>query len=132
MSDRTPLDHARDLLARGLSPIPVPHKSKGPRINGWQTLRLASDDLPRYFNGVPCNIGTLLGESAGWIVDVDLDHPRAVELADSFLPDTGMVWGREGKPRSHRLYRLTRPADTKKWASRTAGMISTPSAMIPR
>lgn len=123
MSNRTPLDHARDLIARGLSPIPVPHKSKGPRINGWQTLRLASDDLPRYFNCAPSNVGTLLGESAGWIVDVDLDHARAVDLADSFLPTTGMVWGREAKPRSHRLYRLTGPADTRKWASKTAGMI---------
>ena len=123
MSARTPLDHARDLLARGLSPIPVPHKAKAPRINGWQTLRLASDDLPRYFNGASGNVGTLLGESAGWIVDVDLDDARAVELADTFLPTTGMVWGRDAKPRSHRLYRLTRPADTRKWASKTAGMI---------
>lgn len=123
MNERTPLDHARDLIARGLSPIPVPHRSKGPRMNGWQTLRLVSDDLPRYFNGAPANVGTLLGESAGWIVDVDLDHARAVDLADSFLPATGMVWGRDAKPRSHRLYRLTHPADTKKWASKSAGMI---------
>jgi hypothetical protein len=123
MKTRTPLDHARDLIARGLSPIPVPYKSKGPRINGWQTLRLASDDLPRHFNGTPANVGTLLGESAGWIVDVDLDHARAVDLADSFLPATGMVWGRDAKPRSHRLYRLTRPAHTRKWDSKTAGMI---------
>jgi hypothetical protein len=112
MNERTPLDHARDLIARGLSPIPVPHKSKGPRINGWQTLRLSCDDLPHYFNRAPGNVGTRLGEYAGWIVDVDLDDARAVELADSFLPATGMVWGRESKPRSHRLYRLTRPADT--------------------
>lgn len=123
MSERTPLDHARDLHARGLAPIPVPHKSKGPRLPGWQTLRLASDDLPRHFNGAPANVGTLLGASAGWIVDVDLDHARAVDLADSFLPHTGMTWGRTSKPRSHRLYRLTSPADTRKWTSKTAGMI---------
>lgn len=122
MSERTPLDHARDLIARGLSPIPIPHRAKGPRIPDWQTLRLSSKDLARHFNGVPCNIGTLLGEPAGWIVDVDLDHPRAVELADSFLPETGMVWGRDGNPRSHRLYRLTTPAQTRKWKSE-AGMI---------
>lgn len=119
----TPLHNAQDLIARGLAPIPVPYKSKGPRINGWQTLRLASDDLPRYFNGAPANVGTLLGEFAGWVVDVDLDHARAVDLADSFLPATGMIWGREAKPRSHRLYRLTHPAATHKWRSKTAGMI---------
>jgi hypothetical protein len=124
MSNRTPLDHARDLIARGLAPIPVPAKAKAPRITGWQSLRLTPDDLPRYFNCAPSNVGTLLGADAGWIVDVDLDHARAVELADLFLPATGMVWGREAKPRSHRLYRLTGPADTRKWPSKTAGMIA--------
>jgi len=124
MSGRTPLDHARDLLARGLSPIPIPHRSKRARINGWQDLRITPDELTRFFNGAPSNVGTLLGEPAGWVVDVDLDHARAVELADSFLPHTGMVWGREGKPRSHRLYRLTRPAPTRKWSSKTGGMIA--------
>jgi hypothetical protein len=123
MTTPTPLDHARDLLARGLSPIPVPHKAKGPRIHGWQTLRLTADDLPRHFNAARANVGALLGEPSGWIVDVDLDHARAVELADTFLPHTGMTWGRESKPRSHRLYRLTSPADTRKWQSKTAGMI---------
>lgn len=122
MMAHTPLDHARDLLARGLSPIPVPHRLKAPRLGGWQTLRLASDDLPRYFNGAPGNVGALLGEPSGWIVDVDLDHPRALELADRHLPTTGMAWGRKSKPRSHRLYRLTRPGGTHKWTS-GSGMI---------
>ena len=117
------LEHARLLIARGLLPIPIPHKSKRPRIDGWQDLRLTSDDLYCYFNGRPANIGTLLGEPAGWIVDVDLDHARAVELADTFLPATGMTWGRASKPRSHRLYRLTRPTNTRKWKSRAGEMI---------
>ncbi len=123
MNNTTPLDHARDLHARGLPPIPVPFKSKGPTLPRWQTLRLTAEDLPRHFNGTPANVGTLLGEPAGWIVDVDLDHPRAVELADTFLPHTGMMWGRESKPRSHRLFRLTRPAQTRKWSSKSCGMI---------
>lgn len=123
MNPQNPLDYARDLIARGLSPIPVPHKTKGPRITGWQTLRLTIDDLPAHFNGSPSNVGALMGEPSGWIVDVDLDHARAVDLADSFLPHTGMVWGRDGKPRSHRLYRLTRPTDTRKWSSKSGGMI---------
>ncbi|MFO0828437.1 MAG: bifunctional DNA primase/polymerase [Phycisphaerales bacterium] len=123
MNEATPQHHARDLLDRGLAPIPVPPKSKAPTIAGWPTLRLAHDDLPRYFNGAPSNIGALIGEPSGWIIDVDLDHARAVELADTFLPDTGMTWGRASKPRSHRLYRVTRPVDTRKWASKSAGMI---------
>lgn len=121
--ERTPLEHSRDLHARGLAPIPVPHKSKAPRLHGWQTLRLTADDLARHFDGEPSNIGTLLGEPAQWTVDVDLDHPRAVALADSVLPATGMVWGRDGNPRSHWLYRVTRPIETAKWQSKSAGMI---------
>jgi hypothetical protein len=119
----TPLDHARDLLARGLSPIPVPYQTKAPQIPRWQHLRLTLEDLPRYFNGHPCNIGTLLGKNAGWLVDVDLDHPLAVQMADQFLPPTGMIWGREGKPRSHWLYRVTGPASTRKHAHKSIGTI---------
>lgn len=118
-----PLDHARNLLARGFPPIPVPYKAKKPTIPKWPTLRLHTESLPQYFNCKAGNVGVLLGEPAGWIVDVDVDHARAVQLGDSYLPSTGMVWGREGKPRSHRLFRLARPAKTRKWESKSAGMI---------
>ena len=40
------------------------------------------------------------------IVDVDLDCPEALELADAFLNPTGMEFGRESTPRSHRLYKV--------------------------
>ena len=122
-TDCTAFDHARDLLARGLCPIPVPFMEKGPRLKGWQNLRLTPDELPHHFNGSPSNIGVLLGEPSGWIVDIDLDHPRAMELADSLLPHTAMAWGHGSRARSHRLYRLSAPADTQKWASKATGMI---------
>lgn len=123
MSNRTSLELARDLIDRGFAVIPVPDKAKVPRTRGWQALRLTKDNLHEYFSGKRSNIGVLLGEPSGWIVDVDLDHQQAVELAEKYLPHTDMVWGRESRPRSHRLYRLTCPADTRKWTSKTAGMI---------
>lgn len=123
MKPRTPLDHARNLLARGLTPIPVPHATKSPALRRWPKLRLAADDLPRYFDCTRGNVGVLWGEPSGWIVDIDLDHPRALELADAFLPPTGATWGRAGKPRSHRLYRLTAPARTRQWKTRANTMI---------
>jgi hypothetical protein len=52
----------------------------------------------------PCNIGVVLGHASGGLVDIDLDALEAGLLADVFLPATGSVFGREGKPRSHRLY----------------------------
>lgn len=115
MTPMTPLEHARDLLGRGLAPIPIPFRSKKPVVKSWTKLRLTADDLSDHFNADPANVGVLLGEPSDWVVDVDLDHPRAVELADLFLPPTGMTWGRASKPRSHREYRLTRPAKTRKW-----------------
>jgi hypothetical protein len=97
------LEAARSYRQRGWMPVPIPFREKGPRLPGWQQLRLAEDDLPRFFNGVG-NIGLLLGEPSGWLADVDLDYPEALELADAYLPPTDAVTGRAGAPRSHRWY----------------------------
>lgn len=116
-------DVALDYLRRGWSVLPLPYCSKNPGIRGWQRLRLVEADLFEHFNGRPQNIGVLLGEPSGWLIDVDLDHPRAVELAEQFLPTTPAIFGRVGKPRSHWLYRATSPVATKKHKSKSAGMI---------
>ena len=108
---------------RGWSVIPVPHRSKNPGLDGWQRLRLTSETIRNHFNGQPQNIGVLLGEPSGWLIDIDLDHPRAVELAPQFLPPTPAIFGRAGKERSHWLYKATGPVATKKHKSKSAGMI---------
>ncbi len=108
---------------RGWSVIPIPHRSKNPGFDGWQRLRLTTKSIRDHFNGQPQNIGVLLGEPSGWLVDVDLDHPRAVELAAQFLPPTPAVFGRAGKERSHWLYRANGRVATKKHRSKSAGMI---------
>ena len=56
-------------------------------------------------------------------MDVDLDHARCVARADEFLPPTSAAFGRPGKPRSHRLYRVTGPAATRKFKSKSQGML---------
>ncbi len=106
------LEDAFDLAHRGFSVIPVPHCKKGPTLKGWQNLRLTADDLPRYFNGQPSNFGILLGEPSGYLVDVDLDCPEAVELAPKYLPTTGAIFGRESNPRSHWLFRVGTDIET--------------------
>lgn len=108
---------------RGWSVIPIPHRSKNPGFRDWQQLRLQADDLANRFNGRPQNIGVLTGEPSKWLVDVDLDHPRAVDLAPQFLPVTAAIFGRSGKPRSHWLYRVSAPLATKKFRSKSAGMV---------
>lgn len=100
---------------RGFRVVPVPPRKKGPVHDGWQNLRLGFDDLPQYFNGTfgAGNLGVLLGEPSGDLVDVDLDCPEAIELVDEFLPPTHVVTGRASAPGSHRWY-LAPGVKTKK------------------
>lgn len=108
---------ASDYIQRGWSPLPIPFQEKAPRIMGWQNLHLQEEDLPTYFKDERQNIGVLLGEPSGGLVDIDLDAPQAVQLADEFLPITKCIFGRASKPRSHRLY-VTNPSPaTKKYTT---------------
>jgi len=100
--------HAIDWLRRRCFPLPVPHREKGPQLKDWQNLRLTEEEIPLYFNGQPQNIGVLLGEPYG-LCDIDLDSPEAVAAWPLFAPDTGLIFGRRSKPRSHWFYRIDPP-----------------------
>ena len=97
------LEAARNYLRCGWMPVYVPPGVKGPNRPGWEKLRLTEADLTRHFNRAG-NIGIVLGEASGGLVDVDLDCPEALEVADQYLPATFAVTGRPGAPRSHRWY----------------------------
>lgn len=51
------------------------------------------------------NVGMLLGERSGSLVDVDLDCDETRALAQEFLPETRAIFGRHGATRSHWLYK---------------------------
>lgn len=106
---------------KGWAPIPIPLRSKNPGRNGWQNERLTETDIDAKFSGHPQNIGVLLGEPSGWLIDIDLDHPLAVELAPKFLPPTPAVFGRKSNRKSHYLY-IT-GMETKKFKSPVYGML---------
>ncbi len=89
-------------MRAGLSPIPVPAGEKNPNRPGWQNERWAIEDIPKLWNNGQ-NIGLLLGEPSGGLVDVDLDWPEARIAARYLLPDT-RTSGRESQPDSHRWY----------------------------
>jgi len=96
---------ARRYLALGWRVIPVPAGRKGPAQPGWRGLNLTEADLPRFFgDGRPANVGVVLGHRSGDLVDIDLDSPETLALADHFLPPTRAVFGRPSAPGSHRLY----------------------------
>ena len=108
----TTLDAALAYTRRGWRVIPIPARSKNPNRPGWQEERLDESDLPRLFSNGQ-NIGVLMGEPSGWLIDVDLDRPEALILADKFLPETAAIFGRPSAPGSHRLY--TCETSTKKF-----------------
>src|SRR5215213_1284336 len=97
------LEAALDYLSRGWMPVPIPHGSKKPNLKEWQKLRLSREDVPRYFNNGQ-NVGVLLGEPSGGLVDIDIDCSVALSIADAILPATPMVSGRASAPSSHRWY----------------------------
>lgn len=89
----------RKYISWGWSVIPIPRGEKGPRVPNWQKTVFAEEAF-----GPDDNIGVRLGDVSGHLVDVDLDCQCAVALAPSFLPDTGLIFGRPGKPQSHYFY----------------------------
>ncbi|RMH27334.1 MAG: hypothetical protein D6693_05490, partial [Planctomycetota bacterium] len=105
MTDDRPsvIEAARRYIARGFQPIPIAPRSKAPVRARWSESRIDADDVPLLFTE-ESNIGLLLGEPSGCLVDVDLDDPDARARADEFLPPTGAVSGRASSPRSHRWY----------------------------
>ncbi|WP_345319672.1 bifunctional DNA primase/polymerase [Novipirellula rosea] len=84
---------------RGWYCVPLRTRSKSPARRDWTNLRLTPEVFPDQGN-----IGIILGEPSGWLVDVDLDCDEAIELADSYLPQTPAITGRPSARRSHRWY----------------------------
>src|SRR5262249_3252283 len=108
--NRTPLEIALDVIARGIAPVPVPRTkdAKGPNIPKWQHLVVTPKNAAQYFDtGRLVNVGAIMGPRSGGLTDVDLDCPEPVALAPCCLPETGSMYGRASKRRSHYLYTLT-------------------------
>jgi Bifunctional DNA primase/polymerase, N-terminal/Protein of unknown function (DUF3987) len=94
---------ARICVRRGWSVLPIPAGRKAPKLRLWPSMRLKEEELQGAFNDTD-NIGVLLGEASQGLVDIDLDSPEALKAAKYFLPETGRVHGRAGKPSSHFWY----------------------------
>ncbi len=111
--------------ARGWWLIPILLKQKAPYTRGWEWLRIAPEKFKCYFQ-TPCNAGVLLGvqdTDGRYLIDVDLDSPEAVQLADEYLPPTDCVFGRQGKPASHRFYYVHHRIPTKRCKDANGKMI---------
>jgi len=116
-------DYALKYIGEGYSPIPIPFKEKGPKLKGWPKLRLSQENYASYFNGKKKNIGIILGEASGGLIDIDLDCSEAIELASYFLPPTKSIFGRQSKPKSNYLYYCKEIKKTKKYEHESFGTI---------
>jgi hypothetical protein len=105
------LERALAYINRGWSVVPVPHRSKRPIIDQWQSLRITAETAAPYFNGDPQNIGVMMGAASHDLTDIDLDCPEAIAVAPYILPQTCAIFGRPSNRASHWLY-LTDLADT--------------------
>ena len=76
----SPLDVARSYIARGWNPVPVPFKAKKPDGNAWQKRTITLQNVERYFNTGPQNIGVQLGPKSGDLADVDLDSLSLIHI----------------------------------------------------
>jgi hypothetical protein len=99
-------------LSKALAPVPLPLGSKRPVLKDWQNLRIGEAGLDEHFpSEIPLNIGLLLGTPSGGLIDLNLDCPEALAVADALLPPTEWESGREGNPRSHRWFLADDPPD---------------------
>lgn len=94
---------AREYKRRGWQPIPLLPGKKVTFDKGWTHSHITEDEIDERF-APDANIGVLMGTPSMQMVDVDLDWVRGLPFADEFFPPTPAIFGRAGKPRSHRLY----------------------------
>ena len=114
------VDAALEYHRRGWRVIPLFAKNKRPKPKGWTDLVLDEDGIRDGFKGA-CNVGVVLGDASGGLVDVDLDSDEAVALSATFLPPTGCVFGRASRPGSHWLYVADGVPRTARYATAPPG-----------
>jgi hypothetical protein len=100
------LTYVQKYIGLGFAPVPVEFRGKACTIKEWQKLRVRDKGIAELFQA-PCNVGVILGETSGGLVDIDLDCEEAIILAPRMLPPTGMIFGRESSPRSHWIYKAS-------------------------
>ena len=114
-------DAAVAFFRRGWTPLPIKAGSKAPEGSAWQKTTYSSEEEVAGAFLEAANVGLLLGAPSGGLVDVDLDAPEARAVAPAILPDTAMVSGRAGSPRSHFWYVVPDPEGRQSFTHRGAG-----------
>ncbi len=96
---------------------------KHPAELRWQHLRPTLEHIFDALKARRRNVGIHLGTPSKNWVDIDLDAPEAVALADTILSATGCIFGRSSKPRSHRIFAGQPLPRTEKFQDITGAML---------
>lgn len=109
------LDLAKDYHRRGWTVIDLPYGQKEPGRKHWQLERLDDAAIEERFGKGARNISVLPGPVSDNLIDLDFDHLLLTRNAVGRLPETGLVFGRPGKPNSHWLYRSDQLPKSKRY-----------------
>jgi putative DNA primase/helicase len=109
--------------SKGWAVVPLRPNKKKPAIRDWETLAPSSSRTKHMLKD-NSNIGIVLGDNSGGLVDIDLDCNEAVRMASDFLPDTGLKFGRDSAPESHWVYQVDEPGGITQYSSPGNGMIA--------
>jgi hypothetical protein len=110
----------------GLAVVPIAAGNKKPRDAKWNENPDGSpDDAFRATDNAGLLTGAPVKGTGAVLIDVDIDATgdKALRLVDHVLSTLPRTWefGRTGKPRSHRLYLVTDPLDTRQIKSGVTG-----------
>jgi len=84
-----------------LGRVPLPLTGKAVTLPGWTKLTVPTvrERFDRLFPpGYTGNVGCLLGEASGGMVDLDLDCVESIRAAETLLPPSACRWGRASNP----------------------------------
>ena len=118
--------HAKELLLRGYSPLPIRPGTKKPSIENWSSSCIrpldtqATERLSREQSmaglGVACGFNCLVG------FDVDSDDPEIATAIKSVLPDA--LIGKRGQRGYTAFFRSERPMESRRFRSLSGGTIA--------
>lgn len=106
-------------LGAGMRIVPVHYRSKKPIETGWPDQQITPEAVESIFGERDYNVGVVLGDASGGLVDVDSDVTEAADVTQTLLPDT-LRFGRASRPSSHLLY-FSPGCPTKKYSDPVDG-----------
>lgn len=108
----------KKLIQNDYAIVPIPYMKKAPTIKGWPKLKITDGNFEKYFHdNKSMNVGVINGKKSGNIVDIDIDSLTALDLAEKYLPQTSLIFGRKSKLSSHWIYVCDKLPKTTKFQS---------------